>query len=208
MIEKFESLKRRSEAFIRDAGGIVNPSLPYIEAVEEVSPIPAADVARRALVLCRFAAIGHGVPVEPMKADLLQYGLWTSVTRNERALLEKDALSEQDIIDCSWRTEALQAIAWALCLAELNHLRPCDEDLPAKFPAGDPAEFITAARLRSMSELQEQADLLYRIHWCARQQQLSREAAVFSESIIRERRQAIDWIYGVESDWDEVPSDT
>jgi hypothetical protein len=29
-----------------------------------------------------------------------------------------------------------------------------------------------------------------------------------SEEVLRERRKALDWVIGVEADWDEVPSDT
>ena len=95
-------------------------------------------------------------------------------------------------------------------LIELDCLRPCDDDLASKFPKPftDPTEFIKSAQLRPFSEIYQQADIHYRLHWAARNAGLSGSSFPVSESLIRERRRALDWVIGVEADWDEMPSDT
>ena len=69
-------------------------------------------------------------------------------------------------------------------------------------------EFIQKAEIRPITEIQEQSDLLYRMHWYARNSSLTGKECELSEGIVSERRRAIDWAYGVEEDWDGVPMDT
>jgi len=46
------------------------------------------------------------------------------------------------------------------------------------------------------------------VYWYAKDCGLVGKECKLSEGIISERRKAIDWVYGVEEDWDEVPQDT
>jgi hypothetical protein len=46
------------------------------------------------------------------------------------------------------------------------------------------------------------------MHWYARNCRLIGKECNFSEGIVSERRKAIDWVYGVEENWDEIPMDT
>ena len=212
MEDQYELLKRKSEEKILGWGGEILAHLPLLDSLEDVSPMPAADVARRALVLCRFAAIGYGGPAEELTTGLKEYGLWDAASTRERTLLESGNFTEQNIIDFTWRTEAIQALAWTLGLVELDPHRYCDDDLASNFPEANADSFIASSSLKPIDEIQKQADLLYRMHWCARNrgrggESLSQDLP-FSESVIRERRQAVDWVYGVEPDWDEVPLDT
>ncbi len=109
----------------------------------------------------------------------------------------------------SWQTECAQALAWCIGLVELDHFQHCDDDLAQKVPfKTDPSDFIRSAKLRPIAEIQDQSDLLYSMHWYATNCRHPGRDCDLSESIISERRKAIDWVYGVEEDWDEVPMDT
>ena len=74
--------------------------------------------------------------------------------------------------------------------------------------AAGPAAFIASAALRPFEEIYRQADLHYRLHWAARNARLTGAEFPVTEGFIRERRKALDWVIGVEPDWDEIPSDT
>ena len=132
MEDQYELLKRKSEEKILGWGGEILAHLPLLDSLEDVSPMPAADVARRALVLCRFAAIGYGGPAEELTTGLKEYGLWDAASTRERTLLESGNFTEQNIIDFTWRTEAIQALAWTLGLVELDPHRYCDDDLASR----------------------------------------------------------------------------
>lgn len=97
----------------------------------------------------------------------------------------------------------------AMGLTDLDHRRSCDDALVNKIPIHeDPARFINSARLRTLGEIQTQADLLYRIHWFCVHSRLKKKDSPFNEELIFERRRAVDWVYGVAKDWDQMPMDT
>ena len=201
--------KTRSQAFLKARGIRVNEALPFIEAPEELRPMSAQDVARRSLVLGYMIGIGFRQPGSRLKSQVVKWGLYQSTSSAERALLEKEEYSQQEIVDATWLTECVQSLAWGLGMAQIDHFRRCDSDLGPKFPImSDPSRFIASARLRDFAEIYFQSDLLYRLHWASRDDRMHGRAVTLDEGLIRERRKAMDWMLGVEPDWDEVPSDT
>ena len=80
-------------------------------------------------------------------------------------------------------------------------------EIPPAF--SDPSDFIKGATLRSFDDIYAQADLHCRMHWAARNSRLTgAECPVKEGFFIAERRKPLDWVIGVEADWDEVPMDT
>ncbi|UTY58316.1 DUF4272 domain-containing protein [Massilia sp. erpn] len=204
-----EYLKSQNEEQLRTLGVGVNPHLPCIESLEEVEPRSASDVAKQLVALSYMIRIGYDYPIAEAREGLAQLGLLDILGSTAKKILASGELTEQQKIDLTWQAEAAQSLAWALGMTELDHTRPCDEDLADRTPFGEgEREFIQAAQLRPMSEIQQQADLIYRMHWYAVNCRLVGEACVLNESIIRERRRALDWMYGVAEDWDQVPMDT
>jgi hypothetical protein len=175
----------------------------------EVHPRSANDVASRVCAIAYVIGMGFGANRAELIDYLKKFNLLKYVSNYEKSLLEADDISEQDKTNMEWLSESAQALAWSIGLVELNHFKHCDDDLASKIPfKDDPAEFIKSAQLRPIEEIQEQSDLLYRMHWYTRNCRLEGKECALSESIILERRKAIDWVYGVEQDWDKVPLDT
>lgn len=209
MTRSLELLKTQNEALILSWGCEVNRSLPLIEDLSEVSPQSGKSVAFRASALGYLVALGFGAPSQDVMDDIERFGLLPSLTRREAMLFEKAELSEQERIDCKWLAEGACALAWCLRLVEMDHRHLCSDDLADSLGFGeDPKEVIKSATLRPIVEIQQECDLLYRLHWYARNCGLLGTDSAISESLVRERRRAIDWAYGVEADWDEVPGDT
>jgi hypothetical protein len=192
------------------ASGVEVPShLPLIEGPSEVRPRSARDVAARACALAYVVTYGFGAPADWVHEHLDRFALWPAVSRNEERLLRAPGISEQERVDLTWLTEAVQELTWSIGLAEVDHRKRCDDDLAQRTCfQSDPAEFITRATLRPLPEIQRECDLLYRLHWFTRECRLTGRTTEFAEGLIRERRRAIDWVYGVAEDWDEVPGDT
>ncbi len=204
-----ELCKQKNELFLEQLGLIVNPALPCIEALDEVFPRTAHDVARNFVAVSYMIRVGYGYPIKKAAAELQELGLLDVLGSCSRQMLEAEMLSEQDRFNLMWQAEGAQALAWSLKLVQLDHLRGCDDDLASHLPArGSEISFFENSSLRPLAEIQEQADLAYRMHWCAVNDRFSGRESQLNESIIRERRRALDWIYGVEEDWDEVPLDT
>jgi hypothetical protein len=204
-----EELKNKNTEYLSSIGIDVPEHLPQIEGIDEVKPRTAQDIASRLSALAYVIGLGFDAKGKDLLEQLNKFNLMPHVSGYESSLLSQDIIGDEDKINMSWLTECAQALAWCIGLVELDHFRHCDDDLAHKIPfKEDPQEFIQNAKLRPINEIQEQSDLLYRMHWYARNCGLTGKDCELSEGIVSERRKAIDWAYGVEEDWDEVPMDT
>ena len=205
-----EDAKTRSEAFLREHGIEINPTLPLLETHDELSPQSADAVATRAVILSYVIGLGFGQTGERMKQPLVDFGLFDTASPNEQRLLNAATISEQDKINCTWLTECVQSLGYCLGLVELDPFSQCDNDLASNFPTAfrEPSEFIRNATLRPFDDIYQQADLHYRLHWAARNSRLTGTDCPIQEGLIGERRKPLDWVIGVADDWDEIPMDT
>ncbi len=204
-----EELKIKNTEFLSSIGIEVPGHLPQIENLDEVKPRTAQDIAGRLSAMAYVIGLGFDAKGEELLEQLNKFDLMPYVSAYEAGLLNQDVIGDQDKINMSWLTECAQALAWCIGLVDLDHFKHCDDDLAHKIPfKTDPQDFIKKACLRPIAEIQEQSDLLYRMHWYARNCGLTGQECKVSEGIVSERRKAIDWAYGVEEDWDEVPMDT
>jgi hypothetical protein len=204
-----EELKNKTTEYLSSIGIEIPAHLPQIEDISEVNPRTAQDIAGRLCALAYVIGLGFDAKGKDLIEQLNKYNLMLFVSDYEKGLLEQDSIDEQDKINMTWLPESAQALAWCIGLVELDHFKYCDDDLANKIPfRTEPSEFIQNAQLRPIEEIQKQADLLYRMHWYAKNCGLTGQKSKLSEDIVSERRKAIDWAYGVEKDWDEVPMDT
>ncbi|GAA4501531.1 DUF4272 domain-containing protein [Pseudaeromonas paramecii] len=204
-----EDLKTNTTNYLASVGIEVPSQLPVIEGLDEVVPKSATDVAGRLCALAYVIGLGFGAKGSDLCALLQKFDLMQFVSEHEKKLLGAVVLGDQDKEDMFWQKECAQALAWCIGLVELDHFKHCDDDLAHKIPFKiDPNNFIRSAILRPIYEIQEQSDLLYRMHWYTKNCRLIGQHCDLSESIISKRRKAIDWAYGVEENWDEVPMDT
>ncbi len=105
--------------------------------------------------------------------------------------------------------ESIQALVWSLGLIGMDHHMYCDDKLASIVPPYcDPAGFIKNSELKPITQIQEQCDLLYRLHWYSKHCRINGIECLYDESIISERRKALDWVYGVTVNWNDIPMDT
>lgn len=203
-------IKAENIAILSEWGVPTNDHLPQLEEESELNPPSARDVARRCMIMSHVIGIGFGVDAVKLRKAASAWGLMECASSLETDMLSRSTHTEQERINATWLVECLQSLAWCLGLADLTPMQHCDEDLASKFPAPftDPSLFIASAQLRPLEDIYRQADLHYRLHWAARNARLTGSEFPVSEGILRERRKALDWAIGVESDWDEVSSDT
>lgn len=202
--------KSKSHEFLHGHSVEVNEALPLIEAIDELTPQDAQSVATRIMVLSHVIGIGFGADARRLKAVLGEFGILEHASVREQDLLSRTEHSQQEKVNATWLTECVQSLAWCLGLVELDPFRQCDEDLASHFPPpfSDPRGFIAESVLRPLDEIYQQADLHYRLHWAARNARLMGTQSRVHEGLMSERRKALDWVIGVEADWDEIPLDT
>lgn len=205
-----ELAKTKSHEWLRALKLEINDHLPVIEALEDLRPQEAQSVAARIVILNHVIGIGFGAQPSMLRKSLTDFGLFERVSKKEQALLNKESHTPQEKVDCTWMVECVQSLSWCLHLVGLDPLRHCDDNLASHFPRpfADPSGFISQASLRSIDEIYQQADFHYRLHWAARNARLLGRQSPIQEGLIRERRKALDWVIGVEADWDEIRGDT
>lgn len=176
----------------------------------------AREVAERALVLQGLCFVAHQeisrlTAITWLKAE----GVWSAVAPSERRFFEKLDLTQQDIVDATWRAEALWTLLWAL--GKIDELSaPCGtadvqhmvELMPRPSAAAGP--FLQSAQLRSGSEIYEACDDILDIHWAVRDACLNNRDIPngYHPGVVRERHFALNWLTYYDDEWDEITTDT
>ena len=211
----------RSEELIRAAGGNVLPSLPLIETASEVKLRKPSEVAQRILCLVVVSAKSSGeVDDEQMMDWARGESFWEHLSVRETEFLADDDPDEQTRVHMSWQIEAAIPLLWALgsplemgMMLESQAPRVVLDRVPK---LGDPTlEFVSSATLRPVDQILDESDLIYRVHWAARNEQLGGRPTpdAWEYGVIMERHKALNWLicYGEEDgegNWDFVGTDT
>lgn len=206
---QLSDIKAKNAQYLESLKIPVNKHLPTIESLAEVSPRTAQDVAKRACAMSYVVGLAFRADPQPLIERLKSYSLWDFVTGREKSLLEAEDVTQAEEDELGWLPEGIMALAWSLGLIEMDNFEYCSDDLASKFPFNvDPSDFITKVKLRPLAEIQAQSDLLYQMHWAAVHMRLKGMEMPFDEGVIYERRRAIDWVYGVEEYWEDIPMGT
>lgn len=204
--------KARSERILREAKILTFEGLPGIEVAEEAALRRPIDIARRAICTLLTAAKGGGVPPEVIDNLIEEHGVRAFFTEGERAFLTAPP-DEREMIAFSWRSEATWVLLWALGFVEELGL-PYDQIEPSDAVAivdEYRAEGLAANPLRkSLDQVLDEADLIYRCHWFTRDKELKGESPdPLDAGVTYERHYALNWLIGYqEQEWDEVSTDT
>lgn len=206
--------KERSEAILRKEGVPLNLHLPVIEKESECKKRSQDEVAYRALSVLTVAVKGEGLDQSTLERVIKDFRLSSHFTPKEEAFVKNQNPSQRDRVQFSWRYEAAWVLLWAL--GYVNSLgKPssiCDVARAVGFMKERGTEkFIAEARLRPLSQLLDEADLIYRYHWAVVDAQLKGQPspAQLEPGVTLERHHALNWLIGyMEQEWDEITTDT
>ncbi|PKM04519.1 MAG: DUF4272 domain-containing protein [Gammaproteobacteria bacterium HGW-Gammaproteobacteria-6] len=206
--------KARSELILSGFNVPVNPYLPFIEDQSEALIRQKDEVAVRAMALLIVAAKAEGLEQGTVDELIKDYGLADALTPNERRFIADPDPSRHDRIQFVWRYEAAWALLWSL--SYVDELAPptsiCDVAAAVTFlQERTREEFIADAELRSISDLLDANDLIYRYHWAVVDARVNgrKIPAEIDSSVVLERHYALNWLVGyMGQEWDEVSTDT
>jgi hypothetical protein len=219
-----ESLERkaRSEARLRAEGIRVNAALPVIETAAEARIRSQDAVVDRAIASLIVALKGEGVTqgmdaaeIEKMVEGVRdRYGAANALSPKERAFVDDPRPAQQAAVQFVWRYEVLAVLLWALGyeadLAHPAHVIDAGLIVGVVKEAG-PEGFRSKARLRSATEILDEADLIYRYDWAcvdARASGGEPPKGIDCEVVV-ERHRALNWLIGYQGQaWDDVSTDT
>ncbi|WP_052346032.1 DUF4272 domain-containing protein [Hymenobacter swuensis] len=213
MTDEFrQRVKTESEAKVLALDGRICDWLPLLDA-PEIRGIEG--IRARMSVLNALINISFQAPVAVIEKWLTQENLLAYLSPDEAAILTKTnkQLTEQELANLRWNLESLWAMMWATqMVSELDPVKWCGDNMASLLPnleQGQTNEKLTGLQnLRSAAELYRMLDFYYRLHWYCVDERLHGRAANVSESLVYERRKALEWIYNNQYEWDDVEMST
>lgn len=215
--------KHRSELRLQDEGVPFIPHLPPIETRDEVKLRTKEEIAFRSLALTVVTAKAIGMRQPSVENAVKQLGLATHFSTRERAFILDPTPPHQDVVHFAWSGEAAWPLFWALGFVQrLDQPIPVtgERDLPDAVHAVQDhgaGPFVDAARLRSLDEVLDEVDLIYRYHWAVREAWLrgGKMPAGLDPGVIEERHHALNWLVVPRDEqpdewpeWDDVDTST
>lgn len=188
--------------------------LPVIETAAKIMPRPSEEVALRAIALAVVAVKGETADESLTRNVIKRFDISSAFTPEERAFIEDSSPSEQDSVRFTWRYECFNVMLWALGF--IDELGRPDEIVDVLAAVGILRElgrdgFVSKAQLRPMSEILDEADLIYRYHWAVADARIKGEEppAGLDPGVVYERHYALNWLIRYRDQvWDAVSIDT
>jgi hypothetical protein len=142
--------------------------------------------------------------------------LTPSLSKYEKKLLSKnnEDLTKQENINIYWYIEALWALMWAGNLIDDlpidKHVEDYQAALSPDLEKGeDDSKFKLTMKIRTKEEIYKMLDLYFRTHWYTRNGVLNNQSTgEMNDSVVSERRKALEWVADNTLDWDNIPLNT
>jgi len=160
--------KEKSIAQLKQKGVPTIEHLPVIEDSQSTEKRTKEEIAHRAVALCLVAVKGEGLEQAPVQKLIKQYGAQDYFTPAEKKFIENSAPTQQERVQFSWRYEGYWVMLWALGYVETLEYpdKVCDVPKAVRFLHDNSTEdFIAKAKLRDLSGIFDEADMIYRCDW-------------------------------------------
>ncbi len=208
-----EKIKIENTKQLLKQGIKVIDHLPYIE---KNTHRKADEIAKRAITMAALYQLEFGAPKDYISNYLQENNLADQLTPQEKKLLEidYDELEDQQKINLSWSVEAIWALTWVGNKHDnLTFNTPVEDSLSSTLPNyqdNEPADkVISKFKLRPEADIHKMLDLFYRAHWFARDNDINgKKSDLVNDSMIMERRTALEWVCNNTVAWDEVDLST
>ncbi len=206
-----EERKYKTEAILQEKGIPFLEGLPCTEEESEVQLRNVENIGKRIICLFCYAGTRFNPENENFITYLKQHNFWPYLSKEEKNFLNNPVGHNQAKINATWRMEALYFLLWSVkVISDLPwpEVESSSSDFIDVMPALDesPWPFIKNLKLRSVSEIMEASDLIYRLHWAARSYG---EKVAINKSVIQEWHHAVNWLTNYDGeDWDWVATDT
>ncbi len=204
--------KAWAEQVLAGRGIAINPGLPCIESLSEVSLRSPRQVAERLLALTVVAVKGEGLDHDRVIALVGESDGWKLFSPRELAFLHNPSPSDHDRMQFVWRYEAAWVLFWALKFMEGPLDYPAQVcDVPLLMATVRETPDLAMHGMQPGNAILNEADLIYRYHWAIRQSVIDGAATPggLDPGVVMERHYALNWLIGYrDQDWDDILTDT
>lgn len=210
-----EQRKQLSIEKLKNEGIAYIDWLPLIEDESETQLKTPLEIAKRliACMLCIQASFDqrnddYDVEVVIFYQKLLKQFQIDNLTEKELMVFEQKG-DEQDLLNMTWKYESCWALLWALGFVDelkfpnepMTH-DECHFAIDVVSNNANVDEFLSKIKMRSLEEILDQADLIYRYHWACVDARINGKEVNLFESVVMERRAGLDWLFRSGADWD------
>jgi hypothetical protein len=207
--------KARSEKILCNFLIPINKNLPTIESESEINKKTKEEVAFRVAALFVVALKGEGIEQSEIEEIIKDYDVVKEyLSPEEKAFIQNPSPADEDSNNFKWRYESAWTLLWALGYVDkLNKpVEVCNVPLAVNLLKDKGIDkFVSDAKLRSYSEILDEADLIYRYDWAIVDARLKNKPAPseLAPGIVYERHYALNWLIGyMDEEWDDITTDT
>ena len=203
--------KEYSESILTSHNIQINKHLPIIE--EQVNIRKKPEILNRIYALVTIAAKGEGVKTEQLGAVMERLQI-TEFSDQEKEIMSKEELSDQEKANATWRYESLYALLWAI--GKIDAMQYPSVICPVEEMVGmilekPREEFTKDAKVRSTDQILDSLDLVYRMNWACVNARIKNEepGGNLIPGVVYERHYALNWLVCYQNqDWDHISTDT
>lgn len=207
---------------LRSIAQLVERGVPYIDHLPNKDDEQYThrrsneEVGLRILCLALVSMKGANADHDFIHEGVKHFNVIDEFSPNELAFILDKEPNARTKTQFAWRVEAAHALLWAAGLVQdfTYPSKACDwqrfwSDMQDK----DREPFLAKINLRSQAEILDQADLIYRFHWAARDANLVGKTppAQLDLDVVMERHTALNWLIVPKDEpypWDEISNDT
>jgi hypothetical protein len=218
-----EKRKMRSNTLLAKHGIPLCPELPPLPEESRIRLRSRAEIVERATGMLMASLYAERlrdtgdirVGRSFVESIIEEYKAEPYLTPGEKAFLTDDAPQVDAVIRYVWRYECYWVALWVLgFIEELSFPDTiCDVPYMVSFlrDKGSVAAFTEAATMRGVTEILDQADLIYRYDWACVDADVKKQPppSHLEPSVVRERHRMFNWlIHYMNQHWDAVCADT
>jgi len=223
-LDEAQMRKKRSIEILKAHNVPYIQHLPVIETANNVKIRTVEEIAQRAvtcLLAIQVACDAAGAPGNFKKSrkffgeKLIELGLEGFLTQKEQKIF-KGKCNNQDFVSMTWKYEAYWILLWALGIVEQldDHSEACDCEfaIHAVADCNSMNDFMKKVKLRDISEILDEADLIFRYDWACVDARIHEEEAPagLDPDVVYERHCGLNWLIDADGadDWDNVATNT
>jgi hypothetical protein len=205
--------KAKNIAVIKELGLPVTDHLPVVEDETSITPRAPEEIVERTIALAISAVKGEANDQQLVDSLITRFSAKQLFTPAELAFITNQSPTKQELTDFAWQYECVHVLLWSL--GHIEKLQPPNQicDVPADLSiirALGREKLSSTARPRPLSEILDQADYYYRLHWATIELRINGKGSdKANEEIIDERHKALNWLIRyMGQNWDDITTDT
>lgn len=202
-----EILKLKNIPFIEHLPAIVSDEDAKIRSKEEI--------VKRAIALQMVAVKSEGTEEEIMKKIISDFKAEEFFTPIEKKFIEKENPTESEKVYFDWQYECYWVMLWVLSYVDTldypDHVCDVQKAVGIMKEAGNYENFIEKAKVREISEILDEADLIYRYDWACVNARVKGEEVPgkLNPEVVVERHRALNWLINyMDQNWDDIKPNT